>query len=71
MFHLLKCLALVMRLIFDGYSDNDNTAVTTVTVVLTLGSKETSAIFLNKLIVTDVTSAKLLMPLSYNNYTVH
>ena len=45
---------------------DDDRAVTMVTVVLTLGNKETSAIFLNKSIVTEVVSAKLLIPLWYN-----
>ena len=40
------------------------------TVKLTLGSKDTSAIFLNRSIVTEVVSAKLLIPLSYNTCCV-
>ena len=72
MFYLLKCWAFVTRLMCEAYMcDDDIAAVTMVTAVLTLGSKDTSAIFLNRSIVTDVVSAKLLIPLSYNICTTH
>ena len=66
MFYLLNCLALVTKLMSEACRVMMTQLLLWLLWVLTLGSKDTSAIFLNKLIVTEVVSAKLLMPLSYN-----